>query len=273
MWEFLIHLPPALSFSIIALALFGIVLVILRGRFKAKLGDKSLDVGNDGLREISSAMTLPPPTTMIPRGQLLPVATTPPPTPKRSCGDCVLLLFGEREKLELNIRKERDKILKSQMTFAEQKLIETQNILLNAMASMIHSSVKANNSQVDEAVQYKLSYGLLRDTLSSVKDEIRRSFKAGEFYEMNGAEFAMFIKERASTLIFMMTAYIRNIFPDRGNVVNATEIITAIEDKALNIGNIVSEIYTHARDTKIEIDRRICNLKTEFGQWVDNFTL
>jgi hypothetical protein len=183
------------------------------------------------------------------------------------------LLFGEREKLELNIRKERDKILKSQMTFAEQKLIETQNILLNAMASMIHSSVKANSSQVDEAVQYKLSYGLLRDTLGSVKDEIRRSFKAGEFYDMSGAEFSLFIKERASTLIFMMTAYIRNIFPDRGGVIETSEIITSIEDKALNIGTIVSEIYTHARDTKIEIDRRINNLKLVFGQWVDNFTL
>ncbi|MBD3170989.1 hypothetical protein GF326_00815, partial [Candidatus Bathyarchaeota archaeon] len=44
--------------------------------------------------------------------------------PKRTCGDCVLILLGIREKYEYKSRELDTSLLRNQMKFAEQKIQE-----------------------------------------------------------------------------------------------------------------------------------------------------
>jgi len=237
----------------------GAIIIALRGKLGIKIGNKTINLGDVSEDKEKGKEPIPPPATVS-------IAQ------KRSCGDCVLLLMGEREKYEFKIRRERDKIMKSQMTFAEQKLIEVQTKISKSLSSSIHESIKRKSSSVEESVQYKLVYGLLKDALFHIKDEIRRSFKDNGFYDINGSEFSWYVKERTQVISSMLTQHMRNIYPDRGGVLKLSTLLQGIEQEATFLGGIITDIYSYAREIKVETDNKVKNLQVEFGEWVDKFT-
>jgi hypothetical protein len=254
MWDFLSNIPNGWAIVILILGILATVIIALRGKLKAKFGDKEIDIGTEKTFPIP-----PPPVT----GSFL----------KRTCGDCVLILMGEREKFELQIRKERDRILKTQMVYAEQKLTEIQTLLINYWIEAIHNSVKNKITTVDESVQYKLIYGLLKDTMIGIKDEIRRSFKDNGFSDIDSSDFSEYVKDRIHVILSMLNQHIRNIYPDRGGVLEVGEILYIIEKQNPYISNIINDVYYHAKDIKIEIDGKLEVIKNSFGKWIDSFIL
>jgi hypothetical protein len=257
MWEFLKSLPVGWAITILILGILAIIIVSLWGKLKAKFGKEEISLG--GGKEDS------------PKSEKQKESSAH--APKRSCGDCVLILMGEREKYELQFRKEHDRILKTQMVFVEQKLIELQTLLINSWNEDIHISTKNGATTVDESVQHKLVYGLLKDALIGLKDEIRRSLKDNGFYDLNSSEFSDYVKERIRVIVSMLVVHIQNIYPDRGGVLEITDIIGGIQKNTYNISNLISDAYYHAKDMKMDADNRIENLTKDFGQWVDKFTL
>ena len=240
MWDFLAKLPYTFSFTLLLLAILAIVLIALRGRLKAKLGDKTIDLGDD--------KSLP-----------LPSSTVSIKLPKRTCSDCILLIMGEREKFELQFRREKDRILKTQMIFAEKKLIEIQILLLTKLSEEVKLT----------PFQHKIVHGIMRDSFQSIKDELRRSFKDNGFYDLNGVELNSFIKDQSSSIINMMYQYVQNI--DSDTVIDFDKIRNVIKLNHLELSSIISEMYENAKNAKNEIERRIDSVKEEFGKWVDNF--
>jgi hypothetical protein len=262
--EILKNLSPQALFTVIIVTLIlvsiAVVIIALRGKLGIKIGNKSLSLGGGGdekTKKNTKAVPNLPPTVTIPQ--------------KRSCGDCILLLMGEREKFELKMRKETNKIMKTQMTFAEQKLIEIQTKVSNNISGLIHQSIEEKSSTVEESVQYKLVYGLLKDSLLNIKDEIRRSFKENGFYDINGSEFSWYVKERTQVISSMLTQYMRNIYPDRGGVLQLHKILKCMEKEATFLAGIVNDIYSYAREVRLECDEKVKELQIQFGAWVDNF--
>jgi len=259
MWEFLKSLPVGWSITIFILGILAIVIVSLWGQLKAKFGKEEISLGGDK-------------DSISDRQKKSDDSSRGFPRPKRSCGDCVIILMGEREKYELQIRKGQDRILKTQMVFAEQKLIELQTLLITCWNETIHASMKNGVMAVDESVQYKLLYGLLKDALIEVKNEIRRSLKDNGFYEINSSEFSDYVKERIKVIISMLIVHIQNIYPDRKGILEVDDIISGIQKQNLNISNIINEIYYYTKDVKSDADQKIETLTKNFGLWVDKFT-
>jgi hypothetical protein len=255
MWEFLSNLPTPLSYSLIVLCIIAIVLIAIKGHLKAGT-EESIEIGSD--RKEKNSPVLPPPQTVT-------------IIQKRSCGDCILLLMGEREKYEMEMRKEANKILKDQMSFVEQKLIEIQNSFMGSIIDAVHEFVAENPTAVDESIQHKLIYGLFKDALIGVKDEIRRSFKDNGFFDLNNAEFTAYTKDRVSVISSMLNQYIRNMFPNKPGLLSLNEVveIARLENNFLSI--LIHDLYAHARESKIEAEARINRIQQDFGRWVDEF--
>ena len=264
--EILKNLSPQAIFIIILVVIFlsavVITIIALRGKLGIKIGNKSINLGGSEEQKKNTQKNNDP----------IPLPVTVNMTQKRSCGDCVLLLMGEREKYEFKIRRERDKIMKVQMTFAEQKLIEIQTKISNNVSIMIHESIKDKITTVEESVQYILVYCLLKDSLLLIKDEIRRSFKDNGFFNLSGSEFSWYVKERTQAISSMLTQYMRNIYPDRGGVLQLQKILRSMEEEATFLSGIINDIYSYASEVRIETDERVKKMQEEFGAWVDKFT-
>lgn len=258
MWEFLKGLPVAVSVSLLFMAIIAIVVVALRGRIKAIFGDKNIEIGptsSEKPKTVEIPQTLPP-TVII---------------QKRSCGDCILLLMGEREKFEIQIKQETNRILKSQMNFTEQKLIEIQNIIMKDIIEVIRKFNLKNSNAVDEVVQYKLVYGLFRDALLNIKDEMRRSFKDNGFYDLSGSEFMAFTRDRTAIVHSILDQYVRNIFPDHAGVISPQDVIDVFEKEREFIGATFNDIYTYARNIRAEAHNNINMFMADFKKWIDEF--
>jgi len=261
--EILKNLSPNSIFILILVAIvivvIAVVIIALRGKLGIKIGNKTINLGGteEKKKDTKAISAVPPPTVSV---------------LKRTCGDCILLLMGEREKYELKMRREVDKVMKTQMTFAEQKLIEVQTKVTNNISSTIHQSIEDKTTTVEESVQYKLVYGLLKDSLLHIKDEIRRSFKDNGFYDINGSEFSWYVKERTQVITSMLSQYMRNIYPDRGGVLPLHKILKSLDKEATFMSGIINDIYSYAREVRLECDEKVKEIQTQFGCWVDDFT-
>lgn len=261
MWNLLQSWPAYLAFSLLVLLIIATVIIILRGHFKAKVGDKIIDVGDDHPAGTPSSdghsVPKPPSTGVV--------------TVKRTCGDCVLIMMGEREKYELKMRHETDRILKTQMGFSEQKLIEIQSLLINAYADALYLRKEENKSITTEieTVQHKLFYGLIRDAILVIKDEIRRAFKENGFFDLSGIDLTYFVKAKAKMLLSLLQQHFRNLYPDRGVILNGYDVQEIIEERSVQLESILAEMFTYSKDARSESEDKIKEIKTQFSKWID----
>jgi len=250
---FFLNLSDPIPFIIaIVVLIIAVVIIAIKGKFVAKIGTKIFKIGNDSGIEKEQTCTSSPPSTVT--------------IMKRSCGDCVLLLMAEREKKEIQMRRESDRVLKIQMTFVEQKLIEIQTKIAERFNNLIDQSLS-----IDKSIQYKLFYGLFKDALIHIKDEIRRSFKDNGFYEISGSDFSWYIKDRIQVVISILTQYFRNFYPDNNEIIELNKIIEIIEKEKPFLSDIINNLYCYAREVKIESDQKVESIKKSFSDWVDDF--
>jgi len=254
MWNFLSSLPHYLSITVIVLSIIAIVIISLRGHLKAVFGKKSVELGSDNSE---SFQVKPPPATVI--------------IQKRNCVDCIIMLMAEREKFEFNIRQESERVLKTQMNFVEQKLIEIQNSFMGVVTDIANSFTIKNSNAIDKNIQYKLIYGLFKDALVSIKDEIRRSFKNNGFYSLSGSEFINYIKDQANVITSMLNQHINNIYPNKPGLIDVDELSGILKNQNNFLSTILDDIYIHAREIKLETDSNIKDIQQQFGRWIDEF--
>jgi hypothetical protein len=269
MWAYLQGLPSSLSVTILIIAVLSFVIISLKGAAVIKWDKRIIGLGKAKLPPDSDIVTKP----KYPKDY---VKDTSPPTTsiykklKRGCGDCILILIGEREKYELNIRKTYNRILKQQMNYVEQKLTEVQTLFSADFMECMHSMTGKSNEDTYET-QYKLYYGLLRDSLVSAKDEFRRSFKENGFFELSDSDFTTYVKDKTKNLISLLIQHTRNMYPSRGVVVSAEHIINIYDKNLLNLQEVLFSIYATAKQVTAESDVEINDLKTQYAKWVDDF--
>ena len=248
-------------------------MISLRGHLKAKFGRKALELGREEEEDDDDDES--PTVIEITNSGTNPHLKHQHIYQKRTCGDCILLLIGEREKFELTLRQESNKVLKTQMNFTEQKLIEVQNYFMRAISDFLFEEktrfMDVKVGFIDDSIQNKLIYGLFVDILVNVKNELRRSYKSNGFYEVSNSEFIDFYEERVNILYSMVNQYIHNMFPNRPDFISPNDVIDILEKEKDFFMRIVREVYTNARTVKLEANRRISNVKEEFSTWVDAF--
>ena len=250
---FFLNLSDPIPFIItIIVFMIAVVIIAIKGKFVAKIGTKIFKIGKNPDIEKEQIYTSSSPSTLNVR--------------KRSCGDCVLVLMAEREKKEIQMRRESDKNLKIQMIFVEQKLIEIQTKIAEEFNSLMDQSVS-----IDKSIQYKLFYGLFKDAFIHIKDEIRRSFKDNGFYEMSESDFSWYIKDRIQVIMSMLTQYFRNFYPNNDEIIELNKIIGIFEKEKPFLSDTISNLYCYAREVKIEFNQKIESIKKSFSNWVDNF--
>jgi hypothetical protein len=192
-------------------------------------------------------------------------------TPKRSCADCILVLFGKRERLEVQRSFFLNRILKEQMNFAEQKILEVQSILLAAYRDMLSKKRTADISSSEENKQYRLYQGILFSALMSIKDELRRSFKENGFENLHGNDFSAYVKSKSMALISIGRDHINDLYPYDGMLITNKDRMEVLENLMPKFEGMCFDLFSRAKEIKIETKKKASELEQEFANEIDEF--
>lgn len=228
LFEYLKGLPPALS--VIALLISLIILIILKWDTISKPFKK--------IKNTSKSL-------------------------KRTCGDCVLILFGIREKYDHKLRDFDNSLLRSQMKFAEQKIQEA--IFFLSQSFMDDIRIYGKEADLEKKVTQSALYcEALKNSMISVKDEFRRSFKENGFNSFSEVEFSHYVKSKSKTLLTMVRLYLNQYYVDgEGTIVRLKERFERMDAKNLKIfEGWVFEIFNNAKD----LTNDYCNNKEEISE-------
>lgn len=187
---------------------------------------------------------------------------------KRTCGDCILLIMSKRERFDSQRNFVLNRILKEQMNFAEQKMIEVQNLLLTSYREMLNRKSK-DSTGFEENKQYRLYQGILASAFIPIKDEIRRSFKENGFESLSGSEFVLYTKTKMQILLAMGKSYINDLYPYEGMFVTIEDRRKNLEQITPRLEDICSEVFTKAKDIRIDANKKVGSLEKDFSKEID----
>lgn len=192
-------------------------------------------------------------------------------TAKRSCGDCILLILGKRERLGSQKDFILNRILKEQMNFVEQKILEMQGVFLNSYRTQMHQLSDGEIPESEFNKQYRLYQGLMSTTMMAIKDEFRRSFKENGFEEMSGQEFTHFVKNKLGTIVSLGRDHLFNLYPYESMIIPVEKRIEWLDSYLSRLEDVCFEIYVKAKEIKIEATKKVQSLDKEFSKEIDEF--
>jgi hypothetical protein len=192
---------------------------------------------------------------------------------KRSCNDCIMLLFSKRETLQSEIDITQRAVLKQQMNLAEQRLIEVLVELCQTYRSTL-SNKRDPKLPVDynrEDREFKIYEGALRQALNYVKDEVRRSFKENGFDVLPPNEFNDYIKNKVQLILGIATSYTDGKYPNEGMIIDRQEWIKYIQTIYIHkVELLITNLFVKAKDIEIDSSERIASLKLAFMHDINN---
>jgi len=182
-------------------------------------------------------------------------------------------MMGKRELVENKRHFILNRILKDQMNFAEQKLLEIQTILLNSYREMLKSKGNGHADPSEEAKQYRLYQGGLSSALQLVKDEIRRSFKENGFEQLGGTEFSSYVKDKAQVLYAIGRNHLGDQYPYEGMIIPWDERADYVQTTYIHkIEDMCFETFQRAKDVKKNADRQIIIINDDFAREINEFS-
>jgi hypothetical protein len=187
----------------------------------------------------------------------------------RTCGDCILIMFGIREKYETESYKIRHNVLRSQMSYFEQK---SQEIVLWLTQSFQDDLEKLGSSKPGEMKTAQFGYyqEALKCAMMSVKDEVRRSFKENGFAEFSENEFSNYVKSKLRTLISIAKSYLSTYYIQGSDtIVTLKYRYEKLDYNRLN--DIMFDVFGYARDALKEAEAKEKEIKEKFKNEIDLF--
>lgn len=219
-----------------------------------------------------------------------------------SCENCLRIVENKKFTTKTKIEKIENNILKSQMNFTEQKLLELLFLFINNFSKTFKNTIdkdeifvflkylqemyksdekmtwKINEVIEDfnsnrEIIQNKLFWFVIFEGLEKfIKNEIRRSFKENGFHELSEDGFKIYLQNRFKILVSIINQQIINSYPKNvGMVVSQEEILNQINDLNNNINNIIIEIYSEAKKIKQNSDLEIKEIEDQFFKEMKEF--
>lgn len=186
----------------------------------------------------------------------------------RSCGDCLLIIFGIREKYEAEINTSDKNILRSQMSYFEQKAQEITLWLIQSFQDDMDRLGK------DAPLSLKIAqsgnyHEALKNAMGAVKDEVRRSFKENGFYELNDAEYSMYVKSKTRTLISIAQSYLSTYYTTNDAIVSLKYRFDKLDTSRLF--DVAFDVFGNAKSVVKESIEKQEKLKSDLKKDIDNF--
>lgn len=296
MWEYLSSLHPLLPYSLMIIAIIATVIIALRGSLMIKWGKNVIGIGNSARKpELdpstdtdsdtpSNGTDMPPPEVDAPVSGFTEPVTQPsyvgtpnaqpsyvaaPCQKKRSCEDCLLIVNSEYEKYLDNKKVREDKILNYRMNYTEEKLVELENDITTLFEKRLDKEPGEKETYLE--IESKMFYGLFKEILSKVKQEIRRSCKENGFCELSELEFSNYINDKAKVLLSILIREFKNIYPAYGTLVPVEYIIEDINSVADKFHKYVEDIFMYAKQVIEENEKEAKAMKAQYQEWASNF--
>jgi hypothetical protein len=188
----------------------------------------------------------------------------------RTCGDCVLILFGMSEKYHTESLENRTNILRNQMSYFEQKSQEIFLWLIQSFQDdlLVLGNGKSPSLKVSQFGNYQEA---LKNAMTAVKNETRKAFKENGFVHMSDVEFDNYVKSKLKTLVSIAQTYLSTYYSQ------SDEIIVSLKyryDKLdLNkLSEVAFDVFEKAKMIELESISKAAELKSTFKKDVDNFT-
>lgn len=228
MWGFLATLPLFAQISIPLSIVIVVMVIALWGKVNIEWGRNSIGFGH---------------------------------SKKRTCKDCLSLIFSKREEFETRRDTLDCSILRNQMNFAEHKL---ESILFNLTEDYRQQLVSMRGNDIDrdtEYIQCALYEEVVRHSLNVAKDEIRRSFKENGFHELSGLEFQNYVKNKTTDLLNRSRSYLIHRYP-HNMLISLDDRLNSLD--ASKMEDICFDIYVNAKDTRIRVEKEKTTLQENY---------
>ena len=271
MWDYLVGLPSALSVTIVILGLTSVVIISLKGTAVVRWGKNLVGLGGAKITETTEegiidtegenpAVTSPTRTTIIRMR-------------KRMCGDCILIVMSEREKYELKISSTQDQVLRNQMNFFEQKMEEIQEIIEKVFSDLMEAANRKAGVVPGKStdIESRLFSELLKDSLLTIKSEIRRSYKENGYLDMEDSDFSIYLKEKNRLIVNTLVQYIKNMYPLQNMTVPFSDIQSNLLYIMPKMYDILRACFEYSKVAIREAQDQIATHHKEFSAWVDKF--
>ena len=187
----------------------------------------------------------------------------------RSCGDCILIMFGIREKYETESEKIDHNILRSQMSYFEQKSQELVLWLTQTYQDDLEVLGKDKPGEL-KAQQFGYYQEALKCAILAVKDETRKAFKENGFIDFSDNEFSIYVKSKLRTLISIVKSYLTTYYFQ-----NSETIVTLkyrFEKLDYNhLSDLAFDVFGYARDVVKESAIKENEIKEKFKREIDSF--
>lgn len=187
----------------------------------------------------------------------------------RTCGDCILILFGIRENYETESYRIQHNILRSQMAYFEQKSQEMVLWLTQSFQDDIELLGKDKPAEMKTS-QFGYYQEALKCAMMAVKDAIRRSFKENGFVDFSENEFSSYVKSKLRTLTSIAKSYLSTYY-----IQNSDTIVTLkyrydkLDHNRLN--ELIFDVFGYARDIVKESEAKELEIKEKFKNEINVF--
>lgn len=190
----------------------------------------------------------------------------------RTCGDCVLILSGIREKYEYKARRLDTNLLRMQMKFAEQKIQE----VIFFLSQSFNEDIKILGDGADhekKALESSLYCEALKNGMLSVKDELRRSFKENGFGEFSENEFSYYVKSKTTTMLTIVRTYLNQHYIDSENTVVHLKERFEKMDKFHNqkFEGWAFDVFSNAKDLRDDTIQKKGGIEVNLKSEIDEF--
>lgn len=217
MWTWLTALPIPVQIGIYVGFLVLVVILAIIGRVTFKMGKWNVSFGK------------------------------PPKAKKRMCTDCRTLVMTRTMKFDHDVKMLRDDILRDQMNYAEQKMLEVSYMLTSSYRQDIVDARKPGarmdiSRENKEYIIYQESLGC---AMIQIKNALRRAFKENGFFELGSNEFEDYIVGKTKLLISIGKEYIRSRYPFENMIVPIEERFSRTPESKIQAA--VHDVFSKAK--------------------------
>jgi hypothetical protein len=187
----------------------------------------------------------------------------------RTCGDCILIMFGIREKYETASFKITQNVLRSQMSYFEQKSRELTTWLTQSFQDDIEELGHDKPSEMKSA-QFGYYQEALKCAMLAVKDEIRKAFKENGFSEFSDNEFTSYTRSKLRTVTSIAKSYLNTYYIQNDDTI--VPLKYRFEKLDMNkLNDLTFDVFGHAKDVVVEAHNNQKRLEQEFKDEIDSF--
>jgi hypothetical protein len=261
MWDFLSKMSEPAAVTIIIAVIIAVVIISLKGKLKAKVGDKEVDLGDKDTTDNLSA----------PSTALLTIKNKE--IPHINCqynGDFKRLMVKTIETMSQYDEMKYVKTLELQMSLVEEQEVVIKALYLSAFGQAVMKNT--NNKDITGHEDYALYSDLITMCLElSVRKLFFHSFKQNRITKMGDSDFKAYVEGKTRVIYDTLSLFLDGHYNSSKMIVSREILrkeIAGIKDK---ISEYVTEVFYKSRKVAIEMEADMEELLDELDNYCETF--